>query len=80
MEETNKLELRFDGDDYDITSWAKHHPGGGVIRFYTEEGEDASIAIRQFHQRSISKVMSMLRSFKSRPATMTEECKRIWVG
>lgn len=68
-----KTELRFDGDFYDITTWTKRHPGGRVIEFYTEKGEDASVAIREFHHRSMPKVMSVLRSLKSRPAQDTEE-------
>ena len=66
-----RIELHFDGRYYDVTTWAKHHPGGKIIEFYTEKGEDASIAIQQFHQRSMPKVMSVLNSLKCRPVSNT---------
>lgn len=46
-------EKRFviDGWSYDISSFAKIHPGGSVINFY--EGLDASDAYHALHQRSL---------------------------
>ena len=68
-----RTELCFDGDYYNVATWAKHHPGGKIIEFYTEKGEDASIAIRQFHLRSMPKVMSILKSLKCRSGCDTED-------
>jgi len=72
---TNKRsEILYEGRYYDVTSFIRRHPGGNVIKFYTEEGEDATQAIQQFHNRSMNKIKAMLKSFPSRPAA-PEECK-----
>jgi len=63
------LEILYEGFYYDITDFARKHPGGNVIMFYTEPGEEATQAMQQFHNRFINKIHLMLKSFKSRPAT-----------
>lgn len=65
-------EVLYNGYFYDVTNFINKHPGGNVIRFYTEHGEDATQAIEQFHYRSMSRVESLLKSFKRRPATANE--------
>jgi len=69
-----RLEILYDGYFYDITNWIPYHPGGSVIKFYTEKGEDATIPVQQFHYRSLSKVLSRMTSLKKRKATEAE-CK-----
>jgi len=61
-------EILYDGYYYDVTSFVKKHPGGSIIDYYTQRGEDATNAIQQFHQRSAKKIDIMLKSFKRRPA------------
>jgi hypothetical protein len=67
-----KKEILYDGSYYDVTEWVKRHPGGKIIEFYTESGEDATHAIQQFHQRSTRKVMGIMGSLKKRPANENE--------
>jgi len=67
-------EILYEGCYYDVTSWVKKHPGGSIIEFYTQNGEDATHAIQQFHQRSAKRIQGLLKSFKKRPAT-DKECK-----
>ena len=69
-----RKELLYEGYYYDVTEWVKRHPGGRIIEFYTHSGEDATMAIQQFHQRSTKKVMSIMKSLKRRPAS-DKECK-----
>lgn len=66
------LEILFDGYYYDITEFSARHPGGDVILYYTEKGEDATQAIQQFHNRFFPKVKSLLETMKKRPATQIE--------
>jgi fatty acid desaturase len=78
LKENERKEIRYKGRFYDVTNWIERHPGGRIIEFYTNNDEDASIAIQQFHLRSASKVQGILKSFKSRPipeeeATMAEK-------
>jgi cytochrome b involved in lipid metabolism len=73
-----RLEILYDGYYYDITDFVDKHPGGNVIKFYTEKGEDATAAIQQFHNRSRTKINLMLKSFKKRPCTETD-CKLSWM-
>jgi hypothetical protein len=40
--------VTIDGYDYDISAFAKQHPGGGVIKHYA--GMDASAAFTEFHR------------------------------
>ena len=70
-----RLEILYEGYYYDVTSFASKHPGGNVIRYYTEKGEDASQAIQQFHNRFMPKVNLMLKGFKKRPATTDDGIK-----
>lgn len=63
-----RKEILCDGYFYDVTEFISKHPGGTVIEYYTEKGEDGTHAIQQFHQRSIKRVNIMMRSFKRRKA------------
>jgi fatty acid desaturase len=65
-------EILCDGYFYDVTNFVKKHPGGSIIEYYTKNGEDATHAIQQFHQRSIKRVRVMMSSFKKRPALDSE--------
>lgn len=67
-----RLEILYEGYFYDVTEFVKRHPGGNVILFYTEKGEDATQAIQQFHNRFINKINLMLKSFHRRPASDSE--------
>jgi cytochrome b involved in lipid metabolism len=64
----NIKEILCDGYYYDVTNFVRKHPGGSIIDYYTQRGEDATHAIQQFHQRSSKKIDIMLKSFKKRPA------------
>ncbi|ODM92744.1 Fatty acid desaturase 2 [Orchesella cincta] len=64
-----KKEILCDGWYYDVTDFARRHPGGSIIEYYTKNNEDATLAIQQFHQRSTARVKAILKSFKRRPAT-----------
>jgi len=69
MEEAKKkLEILYDGFFYDVTEFINRHPGGNIIKFYTEPGEDATLALEQFHHRSIDKVKLIMKSLPKRPA------------
>ncbi|CAL8109765.1 unnamed protein product [Orchesella dallaii] len=63
-----KKEILSDGWYYDVTDFARRHPGGSIIEYYTKTGEDATLAIQQFHHRSQGRVKAILKSFKRRPA------------
>lgn len=63
-----RKEILCDGWYYDVTDFARRHPGGSIIDYYTKTGEDATLAIQQFHQRSQAKIKAILKSFKKRPA------------
>lgn len=65
-------EILCDGYFYDVTNFVKKHPGGSIIDYYTKSGEDATLAIQQFHQRSTKKIQIMMKSFKKRPAKDSE--------
>jgi len=67
--EKQKLEVLYEGYMYDVTDFVKRHPGGTVILFYTESGEDATHAIQQFHHRSMKKVDLIMKSLPKRPVT-----------
>lgn len=64
----NRKEILFDGYFYDVTDFIAKHPGGSIIKYYTQTGEDATHAIQQFHLRSIKRVKGIMGSFKRRPA------------
>lgn len=72
-----RKEILFDGHFYDVTEFAKIHPGGGVINYYTQRGEDSTIAIKQLHKRSMAKVRLLMSSLKKRPASESESTSRI---
>lgn len=40
--------VTIDGTDYDVTTFVKQHPGGGVIRSYLRK--DATAAFKEFHR------------------------------
>ena len=67
-----RKEILCEGYYYDVTDWVERHPGGQIIEFYTESGEDATCAIQQFHNRSAGRVNAIMRSFKRRPAKDSE--------
>lgn len=68
-------EILCDGYFYDVTNFISRHPGGSIIKYYTQTGEDATHAIQQFHQRSAKRVSMMMRSLKRRPASDSERNK-----
>lgn len=47
---SEKVEVVIDGRKYDVTNMK--HPGGSVIKFYTNNGIDATQAFNNFHLRS----------------------------
>jgi hypothetical protein len=59
-----RKEILYEGHYYDVTHWIRRHPGGNIIQFYTECGEDATLAVQQFHQRSMGKVAGIMRGLK----------------
>jgi cytochrome b involved in lipid metabolism len=63
-----RKEILYEGFFYDISSWIKRHPGGGIIEFYTQPGENATIAIKQFHNRSMGRVQNIMKGLPKRPA------------
>lgn len=69
---TGRKEVLFDGYFYDVTDFVKRHPGGSIIEYYTKNGEDATHAIQQFHQRSTKRVTAIMNSLKRRPASDSE--------
>lgn len=46
--------------------------GGKIIEFYTKGGEDATLPIQEFHNRSTKKVAAIMNSLKKRAATPQE--------
>jgi len=69
---SGRQEIYYDGYFYDVTEWIPRHPGGGVIKFFTQKGEDATIPIQQFHKRSWKKILGILKSLRRRPAEPNE--------
>lgn len=69
---TGRKEILFDGYFYDVTDFIRKHPGGRIIEFYTQTGEDGTHAIQQFHQRSIKRVKPIMSNLKKRPASDNE--------
>lgn len=69
---TGRKEILFDGHFYDVTDFIRKHPGGRIIEYYTQTGEDGTHAIQQFHQRSIKRVKVIMSSLKQRPASDME--------
>lgn len=67
-----RKEILFNGHFYDVTDFISRHPGGGVINYFTQSGEDSTLAIQQFHHRSIKRVNGMLNSLKKRSASNSE--------
>lgn len=65
-------EILCDGYFYDVTNFISRHPGGSIIMYYAQCGEDATHAIQQFHQRSADRVRMMMKAFKRRPASDSE--------
>jgi hypothetical protein len=65
-------EILYEGFYYDVSSFIQRHPGGNVIKFYTEPGEDATMAIQQFHHRSIKQVLGIMKSLPKRPASQVK--------
>lgn len=69
---SGRKEILFDGYYYDVTDFMKKHPGGGIISYYTQKGEDGTLAIQQFHNRSMNRVEGIMSSLKRRPALSSE--------
>lgn len=67
-----RTEILFDGYFYDVTDFIQKHPGGTIIKYYTQTGEDATHAIQQFHHRSMKRVNGIMSTLKRRPASDTE--------
>jgi cytochrome b involved in lipid metabolism len=65
-------EILYEGFYYDVSSFIQRHPGGNVIKFYTEPGEDATMAIQQFHHRSMKQVLAIMKSLPKRPASQVK--------
>lgn len=65
-------EILCDGYFYDVTNFISRHPGGSIIKYYTKNGEDATHAIQQFHQRSAGRVGMLMKALKRRPASDSE--------
>lgn len=63
-----KKEILLNGQFYDVTSFP--HPGGNIIRFFTNNGEDATSTFRQFHHRSFLKASKILHSLPKRKADL----------
>lgn len=74
-----RKEILFDGFFYDVTDFISKHPGGPIIKYYTEKGEDSTQAIQQFHLRSIEKIRLMMGALKKRPASKSESNERFKV-
>lgn len=74
----DRKEILFDGYFYDVTDFIPKHPGGSIIKYYTQTGEDSTHAIQQFHLRSIKRVKGIMSSFKKRPASDNES--NLWVS
>lgn len=72
-------EIFYNGYFYDVTDFISKHPGGSVIKFYTERGEDATQAIDQFHFRSKNRVNNFLKTLKKRPAEDHERKIIKWI-
>lgn len=47
-----------------MTDWIPKHPGGKIIEFYCNSGEDATQAIQQFHFRSLDRVQRIMAPMK----------------
>ncbi|XP_035714578.1 acyl-lipid (8-3)-desaturase isoform X2 [Folsomia candida] len=62
-------EILYEGHFYDVTNWIDRHPGGKIIQFYTAPGEDATLAVQQFHNRSLPKTLAIMRGLPRRKAT-----------
>lgn len=56
--------LFYAGSWYDVTEWTQKHPGGKIIEFYCNSGEDATQAIQQFHLRSFDRVQRLMAPMK----------------
>lgn len=67
-----RKEVLFDGYFYDVTDFITKHPGGSIINYFTNKGEDSTHAIQQFHHRSIKRVNAIMKTFKKRPALYGE--------
>jgi len=63
-----KKEVLYDGYFYDVTNFIDRHPGGYVIEYYTNTGEDATVPIMMFHHRSKKKVDAIMNTLPKRPA------------
>jgi acyl-lipid Delta6-acetylenase / acyl-lipid (9-3)-desaturase len=56
--------VKIDGEVYDVAKWAKHHPGGDLIKFFL--GRDASHVFAAFHGPLARRALKGLRA-KSAP-------------
>ncbi|XP_037040920.1 acyl-lipid (8-3)-desaturase-like isoform X2 [Bradysia coprophila] len=67
-----RKEILYSGYFYDVTEFIKKHPGGRIITYYTQTGEDSTVAVQQFHSRSMKRVNIMMNTLKKRPASSSE--------
>lgn len=67
-----KSEILINGFFYDVSKFS--HPGGDIIKFYVNNGEDATTAFQEFHNRSIRKAELILKSFSKREANVGGRC------
>ncbi|CAL8122112.1 unnamed protein product [Orchesella dallaii] len=71
---TPSKEILYDEKYYDVTEFITRHPGGKqIIGYFANPGEDATLAIQQFHARSFNKVQGIMKSLKSRPVTESQD-------
>jgi len=75
----DKKEVLIDGKFYDVTNFAKKHPGGSVIDFYAGKGIDATQAFNNFHVRSKS-AKKIMDSMPNRAATKQELESNLFPG
>lgn len=52
--------VKIDGEVYDVAKWAKHHPGGDLIKFFL--GRDASKVFAAFHGPLARRALKGLRA------------------
>jgi len=72
-ESSERKEIYYEGELYDVTDWIPKHPGGNIILYYTDTAEDSTLPIQQFHHRSIKQVLARMKTFKKSPAPISRK-------
>eukprot|EP00494_Astrolonche_serrata_P032310 UN32579 len=72
-----KKEIKLYGKYYDVSKFYKEHPGGKVIRFYTDRKQDASEPYASFHKGS-KKANAILEDLPTRP--IRDQAKAVGVN